>query len=88
MGEWELLLRKNNTQCVPGKLLGSVYPMIRYLLGFFFTKGKTPSALVSSGLNFSVCSSFSRAFCNCDVSCIVPCFFFQLTLLGLPPHRE
>lgn len=57
---WELLRRKNNTQCVLGKPLGSVFPMIRYLLGFFF-KGKTPSALVTSGSNFSVCSSFFKA---------------------------
>ena len=64
MGGWELLRRKNNTQCVPGKPLGSVFPMIRYLLGVSLTKGKTPSAAMTSGSNFSVCSSLFKALCN------------------------
>lgn len=82
----ELLRRKNNTQCVLGKPLGSVFPMIRYLLGFFLTKGKTPSALVTSGSNFSVCSSFFKASRNWNVSRIFSCFL-SLSVRIASPRR-
>ena len=60
--------------------------MIRYLLGFFLTKGKTPSALVTSGSNFSVCSSFFKASRNWNVSWIFSCFSSRSGRIASPPR--
>lgn len=60
--------------------------MIRYLLGFFLIKGKTPSTLVTSGSNFSVRSSFFKASRNWNVSWIFSCFLSLSVRIASPPR--